>query len=197
MQLILHTPNLKIDVRNGIFHLHAEEENIERDISPELIDSISVVSNCWLSAAAIRLAAEAEVPIYFHDDFGDADACQRSPNFEALALRRRKQVYFSDAPAGAGWIVEQFRLKTDEQVANLKFLGNREKRLQAELGAAAGAMNGYDEQWNALAAEAPSPDWAARLMGLEGATARVYWRALSSSLPPAWRFERRSRRRCL
>lgn len=192
MQLVLHTPELKLDVKNGIFHLVAGE--IEREISPELISSITVVAECWLSAAAVRLAAGAGVPIYFHDDFGDADACLRSPYFEALALRRRKQVYFSDNPAGAAWVVKLFRLKTEEQVANLHYLANRKKKLAEEMGAAAGVLQAFEEQWESLAGEVPNPDWASRLMGLEGTAARIYWRALSSALPPEWQFERRSRR---
>jgi CRISPR-associated protein Cas1 len=194
MQLILHTPELRLDVKNGIFFLRSEEEDIEREISPELLDSISIVSSCWLSAAAVRLAAEAEVAIYFHDDFGDADACLRSPYFEALALRRRKQVYFSDAPAGAAWVVEQFRLKTEEQLANLTFLANRNKAAREQLGAAAGAMKGKEAQWQTLATETPSSAWAARLMGHEGTLARTYWQALSAGLPNPWQFPRRSRR---
>lgn len=193
MQLVLHSHGLRLDVAAGVFYL--TDGDHERSISPELIDSISVLAgDCWLSARAVRLAAEAEVPIYFHDDFGEADACLRSAYFESLAARRRGQVYFSDAVAGAAWVVEQFRLKTTEQVSNLNFLANRRKKLKERLDAAAEAMLGHKEQWSDLAATSPSPTWASRVMGQEGATARAYWRALSSGLPSEWQFDGRSRR---
>ncbi|SEQ60076.1 CRISPR-associated endonuclease Cas1 [Neolewinella agarilytica] len=193
MQLVLHTHGLRLDVAAGIFHLTDGEH--ERSISPELIDSISVLSgDCLLTARAVRLAAAAEVPIYFHDDFGEADACLRSAYFESLARRRRGQVYFSDSVAGAAWVVAQFLLKTDAQVDNLRYLSNRRKKHSEELGAAAGAMEKTKEHWEALAKQKPSPKWASQVMGHEGAIARTYWQALSAALPAEWQFAGRSRR---
>ncbi|MEM7571698.1 MAG: CRISPR-associated endonuclease Cas1 [Bacteroidota bacterium] len=195
MQVVLHTPGLKLDVKNGIFLLSSEEH--EREISPELIDSISVVANCWIASAAVRLAAEAEVPIYFHDDFGDADACLRSAFFESLALRRRKQVYFSDDLAGANWVVEQFRLKGVEQIGNLRYLANRRPGQKEELAKAIASIEQFDADWLKLANQTPNPSWASQIMGKEGALARTYWQAIAKALPKAWQFQGRSRRPAL
>jgi CRISPR-associated protein Cas1 len=54
-----------------------------------------------LSSAAVQLAARSDIPIYFFDRYGDAEACLRSPYFESLATLRRKQVYFSDRKEGS------------------------------------------------------------------------------------------------
>jgi hypothetical protein len=81
----------------------------------------------------VRLAAESEIPIYFFDHYGDADACLRSPYFESLATLRRKQVYFSDREEGADWVIRQFELKTEGQFTSLKYLLNRRKSRSEEL----------------------------------------------------------------
>jgi CRISP-associated protein Cas1 len=43
-------------------------------------------------------------------------------------------------------------------------------------------------------ADQPDPDWANRMMGLEGTLARRYWQTLSKALPDDFDFDKRSRR---
>ncbi|MBB4079751.1 CRISPR-associated protein Cas1 [Lewinella aquimaris] len=195
MQLVLNTHGLSLKVKDGLFRVSHEDE--VRDISPEQLSSISVTSPCLLSSAAIRLAAESEVPIYFFDRFGDADACLRSPYFESLATLRRKQVYFSDSKAGTAWVIRQFGLKTAGQLENLKYLANRRRKREEELHA---AIKWIDDRLKVLQHEhdgPPTDAWSASIMGWEGNTARIYWGEVGQAVPEAWQFSGRSRRPAL
>jgi CRISPR-associated protein Cas1 len=146
-----------------------------------------------LSSAAVELAAEAGIPIYFFDDTGDARSCLRSPYFESLATLRRKQVYFSDGLAGASWVLEQFKHKTEQQIQNLVYLQDRRKAQEAPLAA---AIKTLEEGLDDLPRHhlPPSAEWSAALMGWEGSQARVYWQALANAVPSEWTFDARSRR---
>ncbi|RYC70039.1 CRISPR-associated endonuclease Cas1 [Spirosoma sordidisoli] len=102
MQLLLDTRGLVMKLRNRCFLIRHEQT--ERLISPRKISSIAVTQGCMLSAGAIRLAAQHQIPIYFFDQTGDVQASLQSPRFGTIATLRRKQVYFSIAQ----WLPWQF-----------------------------------------------------------------------------------------
>ena len=195
MQLVLNTHGLSIKVKNGLFRVAGQEA--VRDISPEQLSSISITSPCMLSSAAVRLAAESEIPIYFFDRFGDPDACLRSPYFESLATLRRKQVYFSDRTEGTDWVIRQFELKTEGQIANLRYLANRHRKRATEIEAGVATL---DERLTVLRRDhsgLPTDAWSASIMGWEGNSARLYWREIGLAVPEGWAFSGRSRRPAL
>ncbi|MBL7790879.1 MAG: CRISPR-associated endonuclease Cas1 [Saprospiraceae bacterium] len=194
MQLVLNTPGLALRVRGGAFEAVAGDQR--RPISPEQISSIAVTAGCMLSSAAIELAASAEIPIYIFDETGDAVACMRSPYFESLATLRRKQVYFSDAPEGGAWVLEQFKLKTGHQIEMLEHLAERRPAQKEVLQQKAELLVAEVGDLDALE-NRPVREWRDELMGWEGNQARTYWQALSDAMPEAWRFEKRSRRPAL
>lgn len=190
MQIVLNTHGLVVKVKNRAFLISAGDER--RLVSPEQVSSIAVTAPCLLSSAVVTLAAEAGIPIYFFDRVGEAQSCLRSPYFESLATLRRKQVYFSDSEAGAAWVVEQFRLKTDHQVQLLKFLQNRREKTTANI---SDCIRNLEERLQDLREKisTPSAAWSASLMGWEGTQARRYWQTLSEALPEVWQFPNRSR----
>jgi len=186
---------LSLKVKNGLFRVSAEEQ--VRDISPAQVSSIAITSPCLLSSAAVRLAAESEIPIYFFDRYGDADACLRSPYFESLATLRRKQVYFSDRAEGAAWVIRQFELKTEGQVSNLKMMADRLSSARKLL---SGTMKTLEEAVTGLTdrfVRVPDDEWSSEIMGWEGHQAKLYWQAIGGSLPEEWQFNGRSRRPAL
>lgn len=189
--MILNTNGLALKVEKGLFLVSTGDER--KLVSPEALHSIAITSPCLLSSAAIELAAEAGIPIYFFDDTGDARSCLRSPYFDSLASLRRKQVYFSDELAGAAWVLEQFQHKTQHQIQNLRYLLDRRKA-QAE--ALSSAIQALEQGLQELPEhqQAPSSAWSAGLMGWEGSQARVYWQVVATALPPEWTFSARSRR---
>ena len=146
-----------------------------------------------LGTAAIRLAAEEDIPIYFFDERGDPIACTRSPYFESLATLRRKQVYFSDHLEGALWVIEQFRMKTHFQLDVFKAILRIRKSLKDEVAEVQTQMLKRLDKLGLLEEE-PDANWTKKVMGWEGATARLYWRQLSKMLPLEWQYKSRSRR---
>jgi CRISP-associated protein Cas1 len=191
MQLVLNTYGMSLSVSKGVFFASSGDE--KRPISAEQLSSIAVTAPISLSSAAIELAVNAGLSIYFFDEFGDAFACLRSPYFESLATLRRKQVYFSDRIEGAQWVLEQFKRKAAGQVDNLAYLQNRRPSLKADLQKAVDAIKSQLLELDQHQ-QVPSAAWSATLMGWEGAMARQYWQALAASIPEAWRFETRNRR---
>lgn len=192
MQLVLNTHGLLLKVKNKVFYVTAGDES--RFISPEKVSSIAVTAPCLLSSAAIQLAADAGISIYFYDRLGDARSCLRSPYFETLATLRRKQVYFSDAIAGSNWVVEQFRHKTEHQIKVLRYLADRRKKYEDSIIGCIDVLNSGLKKLEQPQTNPPSSEWCASLMGWEGHQAKVYWRQVSECLPEAWRFVGRSRR---
>lgn len=191
MQLVLNTHGLSLKVKDGRFRVSGKEQ--VRDISPEQISSIAITSPCLLSSAAVRLAAESEIPIYFFDRFGDADACLRSPYFESLATLRRKQVYFSDRREGTAWVVLQFSRKTAGQIDVFKALRRKRRALHVEVDERILEFNRETDLLKKRI-QRPTEKWAATIMGWEGQLARKYWALLSKALPEDWQFAGRSRR---
>ena len=191
MQLVLNTHGLVIKVKDRVFHISAGDEY--RRLSPEQIDSIAVTAPCLFSSAAIILAADAGIPVYFFDRTGDARSCLRSPYFESLATLRRKQVYFSDSLAGAIWVIAQFQEKTAHQLQLLTYLKNRKVQYADRINNVITDMQAALEQLEQRA-EVPNKSWSASLMGWEGSQAKRYWQCLGQCLPEQWQFKKRSRR---
>lgn len=191
MQLVLNTHGLVLKVKNKVFYVAAGDES--RMISPEQVASIAITAPCMLSSAAIELAAEAEIPIYFFDRIGEARSCLRSPYFESLATLRRKQVYFSDSEAGGRWVIEQFQHKTAHQVQVLKYLKDRKSKYAADIES---CILELEKRLGELEKKtgAPSSGWNASLMGWEGHQAKLYWQMVAACMPEEWAFESRSRR---
>lgn len=191
MQLVLNTHGLLIKVKNHVFYVSAGDER--RMISPEQISSIAVTAPCLISSAAITLAADAGIPIYFYDRIGEVQSCLRSPYFESLATLRRKQVYFSDAKQGSAWVVDQFKHKTNHQIQVLKYLADRKKKNAKDI---IKSIQVLEEGIKALPAAGgkPSSKWNASLMGWEGMQAKRYWQTIAACMEAPWTFSRRSRR---
>lgn len=191
MQVVLNTHGLTLRVKDKVFHISDGQEY--RKISPEQISSIAVTAPCQLSSAAVMLAADAGIPIYFIDHRGDVRASLRSPYFESLATLRRKQVYFADMEAASRWIIELFTHKTTQQQQLLKYLTNRKHKFKALLDDTHTALSNELEKLNDRV-QVPTAKWNASIMGWEGNQARRYWQAIGQALPPPWNFQGRSRR---
>lgn len=191
MQLVLHTPGILLKVKAGSFSITAGEEH--RLVSPKQLSSIAVTAGCLISSAAIELAVEHDLPIYFFDEIGDATACLRSPYFESIASLRRKQVYFDDSLEAVSWVLDILREKTEAQLSVLAYLRNR-RESQSEMILEA---EKYLKE-NLVAIPLPESlllnELSDELMGWEGMQSKKYWATISAALPPIWQFPRRSRR---
>jgi CRISPR-associated protein Cas1 len=189
MQLLLDTHGLVIKKRNSSFWVQAKTTS--RLISPHRVTSIAVTSNCFLSTSAIRLAVAHQIPIYLMDGIGQTDARLWSATFGSTAALRRKQVYFADSPAATAYVVELFRLKSQQQAENLRYLQNRRPSIHEPLAKCIKVLE--SEPFSGFLGLCLDQCTAA-LMGHEGTLARQYWQVLSDAMPEPLQFESRSRR---
>jgi CRISP-associated protein Cas1 len=170
-----------------------DAQHKEHTISPHKLTSIAVTQNIMLSADAVRLAVQHQIPILFFDKIGKAEARLWSPYFESIATLRRQQVKFAEAKEATQWVVELFRLKTAHQLLNLRALRRKKTALHEILDKAIGQMESmvkqFEKHQNQKVAEVRSS-----LMGVEGSLARVYFQSIAACLPPIYQFDTRNRR---
>lgn len=194
MQLVLDTNGLIIKKRNNAFWILAKEE--KRIISPHRITSIAVMADCLLSSAAIRLAAEHQIPIYFMNATGRADAKLWSAAFGSLATIRRQQVLFALKPEATRWVISLLEIKLEEQIKTLTQLRRRSPSkagmIDEGIHALKKGFEGFGNLSQVTVSEARS-----QVMGIEGAMAQAYWKLLSALLPAEYQFTSRSRRPAL
>jgi len=192
MQMVLNTPGLMIKVQAGSFKVFQGKEH--RLVSPKQVTSIAVTENCLLSSAAIELAVEFGIPIYFFDRIGDATACLRSPYFESIATLRRQQVYFDDSPEVVQWLLDLFDKKTKSQISHLKYLSNRRTSFNEALQEKAALLSAELSELQAIKVDQVFSQISKDLMSWEAGQSYRYWRAVSDVLPTDWQFPKRSRR---
>lgn len=190
MQLVLDTRGIVVKKKNNCFWL-ATEAN-ERIISPHKVSSIAITSNVMLSSAAIRLAIEHKIPIYFIDAYGRVEGQLWSASFGHLATVRRLQVSFVHTLLAASWVIDLFVAKASHQCQNLGFWANRHP---AQKGLLNKAIADIDNQTVSLESyrKTTLEQCADTLRGLEGSAARAYWQALSQTMPLGWQFDNRNR----
>lgn len=193
MQLVLDTHGLVVKKRNDCFWIVAGET--ERQISPLKITSISVTADCLLSTAAIELAVEHGIPVFFVDHFGAVKAQLWSAAFTGLPEVRKKQSFFDNHDDAAQWLADLYLLKTKRQQENLVWINSRSHSTQAWQEAMQETENALSEL--STAGKIPLQDAKERLLVIEAQVAKAYWQAVSESLPAEWRFEKRSRRPAL
>ena len=191
MQLVLDTEGVTLKRQDGCFYVTQGEEH--RTISPLKITSIAVLSSCLVSAAAVLLAVEHDIPIYFLNKQGKPEARLDSIYFKNLPTIRRQQVLFALHEEATAWIVRLFAIKKAHQSENLDFIKNRKTALtptidkrQADMDKAFNEMTQHTTQKIA--------DVANNLMGLEGTMARYYWQTVADALDDPSVFDNRSRR---
>jgi len=188
MQLVLDTPGLELLKKDRTLLIKGEQSS--RVISPAKLTSIAITAKVILHTDAVVLCVKNQIPILFFDRIGRANARVWSPYFESIATLRRYQVKFGEGVEASSWMVDLFLLKAEEQIENLRWLNARSNRAGLEtaikqIRQQSKAFEGFRDQ---LLDECSS-----RMMGVEGAIARVYWQSLGSSLPRQYTFSKRSR----
>lgn len=190
MQLVLDTKGLQLTRGGDTFVLTSAKG--KRSISPGKLTSIAITAEVTLSAGAVKLAIRHQVPIMFFDYIGKAKARLWSPYFESIATLRRQQVKFTESTAGSEWMAGVFRLKTDGQLDNLKWLKGRKSVFTGAFSTVEGQISKVARQLETFRTQLPE-DCRSQMMGIEGTIARLYWQAVGNGLPRAYSFQKRSR----
>lgn len=191
MQLVLDTKGITLTKKRNAFYIEAGNQS--RVIGPSKITSIAITANCLISANAVKLAIQNQIPIFFFDEIGKAKAKLWSPYFESLATLRRQQMLFAMSHYATQWIITVFGLKTQHQIENLQFLIGQVPSQKAKLERNIQKMQAFLKQMNAYK-KTKIADCSGQLMGIEGSIAKLYWQSLSACLPTDYQFPKRSRR---
>ena len=191
MQLVLDTNGLTLRKRNKSFWVTAKQG--KRMISPHRVTSIAVTADCLISSAAIRLAVQHEIPIFFLDGTARMRARLTGPGYGSIATIRRKQVLWAETPDATAWVISLFEIKLAEQHRAFAYLKQRRPRLRQQITQAMDKMRRQAQGFEPLATQ-PLAGVRQQIMGVEGQIARIYWPVIGAGLPTGWQFSIRSRR---
>lgn len=194
MQLILNTSGLSLTTNKGAFMVVKGEQ--QRRISPKRVTSIAITSHCIVHTQALQMAAENEIPVILFNQIGKAYSRMWSPYFVNLAELRKQQWRFGESTAATQWIISLFKIKTEQQSANLKWLCQKSPDQATLLQTVTRRMTAIQHSM-ATHQDSLLKDCRKNLMGIEGSIARIYFQALSPALPPNYQFEKRSRQPAL
>jgi CRISPR-associated protein Cas1 len=194
MQLIIDAANTSISVRNRCFYV--SNKQIQRQISPNRVSSISITVNCMINTAAIKLAAHKQIPILFYNNFGTLQARMCSPYFTNLASLRKKQYLFSQSPLATKWMLDLLVVKAEEQVRNIKRGYKRKGLSEIKYQNAVEQINIVKEKMKAID-NMPMNSLRPTLLGWEGTISRTYFEAIRPLMPAEFEFNTRSRQPAL
>ena len=90
-------------------------------------------------------------------------------------------------------MVDLFLLKTEEQIQNLEYLRKQRGPLSLGMGQAINIIKQNKYNFDPLR-EQLIDECRQQMMGVEGAIARVYWRAVGNGIPRKYMFQTRSRK---
>lgn len=191
MQLVLDTGGLTLKTRNQSFVIEVGEN--KKQISPNKVTSIAITANVLINANAIKLAVTHQIPILFFDNIGKAKARLWSPYFQSIATLRRGQIKYGESTTAMEAMINIFELKTQHQINNLQWLKNRKPSLNPALDTAIHQLKAQLKRFDAFKGQTVI-EGRAKIMGTEGFTAKIYWKALSTCMSETCLFEARTRR---
>jgi CRISPR-associated protein Cas1 len=194
MQLIIHTANTKLSVRNKSFYIESKTKS--QIISTKRVSSIAITTNCDINASVIKLAANRQIPIYFFNNFGTMQARMCSPLFVNLSSLRRKQLYFYDNVLATQWVIYILEQKTALQLNLLKQLANRKPRYTKKVNQNSIAIKNVLSKTE-IHRNKTIESVRGNLTGLEGSISRIYFKTLVDFLPEKFKYKKRTRRPAL
>lgn len=189
MQLVINTYGAYLHKKGDCFEVKLEDRKVE--VPAIKVDSILISTSAMVSTDAIQFAVENNIDIVFLDRYGDPFGRIWHSRLGSTALIRRRQLEASDNATGTRLVKEWGTRKLGNQVTLLKKLKHTRPDHASFLQERIDAM---ERHINDLLTEDESIDQTRnRIMGIEGATARLYWEAVSSIMPAEWSFNGRSR----
>lgn len=194
MQLIIDTSKTALTVKNSSFYI--SNQTIKRLINPNRIDSIAITTHCNINAAAIKLAAQQQIPIYFFDTLGEVQARLCSPYFTNLAKLRRQQLQLYDSPAATQWVISMLKRKTTLQIQTLKQQSRFRMALIDPIEKDITNMGNRLENLE-MYANQPIDLCRNHILGIEGNLSKIYFKNISLLMPKPFKFIKRSRQPAL
>jgi len=188
MQVYVNTPGCKISIQERQLVVRPPDGEVQRIPLPQ-IDTIFVHRGCLLTAEVAFAAVEHDIDVQFSDRRGKPVARLWSGRFGSISVIRKKQLLFSQSVHALAWVKQLLAEKCEHQVASLLSLPDSvEEYLVREP-----AHKMSDLRKRILEIKADSLQEAApQLRSLEAAASKHHFQALSSLMPPQYRFSARS-----
>lgn len=190
MQLVINNFGAYLRKHKDMFCVMMDEKNVEVPVIK--VDNIWVSTSALVSTDAIHCAMENNIDIVFLDKYGNPYARIWHPNLGSTPLIRRKQLEASTNDKGIGLVKAWTKKKLKNQSNLLKKLKKTRPKQQKRLGSIISQLRIYYKKISKL--EGDIEENRQSILGLEGISSRIYFEALSETLPKKWRFNGRSRR---
>ncbi len=194
MQLVIDTSQTSISVKNKVFFI--QRGTLTKHISPNRITSIAITTHCNINTAAIKLAAQNQIPIYFFNNYGTLQARMSSPYFTNIANLRIKQLLFHNTPQATNWIISLLHKKINTQIETLQRLANKQTKHKQQTAQNIETLKQKLKKTNTLK-NIPIKQCRHSLLGIEGNLSKQYFNAIQCFLPQHMQFKKRSRQPAL
>ena len=167
--------------------------NERTEIPAEKIDAINITANVLISTQAIRLCIEKNIQLVISDYYGRPFSRLWSSTPGRSTELRRKQYLNQNTDFALKFSKEIVTIKLTRQKHYLIYLKNNRKNPSNELITAIYTLDSsLMKIKNILKESTIDLTSKSSMLGLEGSSAALYFRALSSVLPKKWWFKERT-----
>lgn len=197
MQLFLDSFGAYLGTRNGMFWVKPKHHEAHLFAMRE-VNAIFVTKGVSLSAGALMLAIEHQIPVVLIDNIGHPVGQVWGGQFGSIATIRKNQALFSGDMRGMAWICDLLKQKVANQRRLLWRWSEREEVLEQRphieraMKAISAVVQNFDNWTPASSASFEAA--AASFRGWEGTVSRFYFQGLAAIVPEKYAFEGRSKR---
>jgi len=189
MQIVLNTRGAFLKKKENRFVVKSGDGQSE--VSVDKVSRILVATSATMTSDAIKLAVDNNIDIVFLDHFGNPFGRVWHCKLGSTNLIRRRQLEASTGEAGLilarTWALE----KIDNQMRYLRELSKNHPEKKGEIDLDVRRMEALAEEMRAISGTIEGN--RTRIMGVEGASSKIYFGALSAIMPRKWKFSGRSR----
>ena len=192
MHLVLNSYGATLQKENDLFVITTADG--KQAIPPHKVTSISISKAARITSDAVLLAIRHQVDILFVNDQGMPEGRVWSIQYGSISNLRRAQLDFMYSTKVIDWVRTLLEEKINAQTALLLALQPPADQLKLHntIRFAINSMEDHKHKIRHCEGEMIK-DIAPSLRGWEGAASKKYFAAISALLPPAYRFEGRSR----
>ena len=183
MELYISKNGTKLSKVRESFCVVSEEK--EYLLSSEKIESIILESECSVTSGVIKLAFEKDIPIVVTDIYGHMmGQFYRTTGTKNGKLKKNQYKFFTSDEGleiAKEWVIEKI---LNQKIHLEKLLKRRKKSLDILL-----IFNNYIRKIQNISGN--TEEHKNIIMGLEGNTSKVYYKAISEMLDKKWKFTKR------
>ena len=198
MQLYVDSYGAFLNVKNGMFQVIPKNSPSHR-FAVDTVNVIFLTEGVSLSADALMLAIEHEIPVVLLNYLGQAVGQVWHGKFGSIASIRRHQVYFADHTEGWHWMATHLAQKIDNQNLLLQWVSTEYPHIldynaERRLGRTRATLDGLAKQFKRYVfTHTDFKRIAMDFRAYEATASRHYFRFLASVMPHSkWQFESRS-----